>query len=323
MQLAQTIRQGDKRALAKGITLLESEREDQAKEANELLEALLPYTGKSQRVAVSGPPGVGKSTLIESLGLEFCRNGKKIAVLAIDPSSPKSGGSILGDRLRMEQLARQDQVFIRPTAAGETLGGTGKRTREAILACEAAGFDTIFVETVGVGQSEALAATMVDVFLMLHLPNSGDELQGIKRGILELADLVVVTKSDSGNEQAAQLAKAQLEQALQLGRDAHKIPQRVMAISSLNQKGISDLAKAIAAFLGEQKRTGAFTERRSEQASAWFQSEVQTQLQNLLKRSPTLADLAKKLDLAVRKGGQSPRTAAQQIISALQFNPKP
>ena len=201
-ELAEGIRSGDRRALAKGITLVESTRADHREAAARLLELIMPYTGNSIRLGISGVPGVGKSTFIESFGNHVISQGHRLAVLAVDPTSALSGGSILGDKTRMETLARHPDAYIRPSPAGQTLGGVTRRTRETLLLCEAAGFDVIIVETVGVGQSETAVAQMTDMFLLLLLPGGGDELQGIKRGIMELADLILVNKAD-GDQQAA------------------------------------------------------------------------------------------------------------------------
>jgi LAO/AO transport system kinase len=272
--LAQRVKSSDRRALAKAITLLESRRTDQRRAADALLRDLIPDSGRSIRLGVSGPPGVGKSTFIEALGQKLVASGRRLAILAIDPSSPLSGGSILGDRTRMEELSRHPEVFIRPSPTGGTLGGVARRTREAIIACEAGGFDTIIIETVGVGQSETTAASMVDAFLTLHLPNAGDELQGIKRGILELADAVAVTKADGPFANAAHIAKNQLERALMLarGQSAHAVP--VIAVSSTEGRGLDELWGAITDFIERQKASDRFDARRRQQALEWFRSEL-------------------------------------------------
>ena len=220
-ELADLIRTGDRRALARGITLVESTRADHRDQTRELLDLLLPHAGDSIRIGITGVPGVGKSTFIEAFGAHVIDQGHRVAVLAVDPTSRKSGGSILGDKTRMEDLARNESAFIRPSPAGETLGGVARRTREAMLLCEAAGFDVVFVETVGVGQSEAVVAGMVDLLLLLLLPGAGDELQGIKRGILEWIDLVAVNKADGRGAQAAREARAQYLSALHFVRPVH------------------------------------------------------------------------------------------------------
>src|SRR5690554_774688 len=212
------INAGKLRALAKGITLIESRKTEHIQQATQVLEALLPHTGNALRIGISGVPGVGKSTFIEAFGLHLLQQGFKVAVLAVDPSSQISGGSILGDKTRMEQLAREENAFIRPSPAGETLGGVARKTRETMLLCEAAGYDIIIVETVGVGQSEIAVAAMVDVFILMQLAGAGDELQGIKKGVMEIADAIVINKADGNNKAAAELARQQYVNALHIMR---------------------------------------------------------------------------------------------------------
>ena len=306
---------GDIRSLAKAITLLETSKADQRHLADSVLAALLPYSGRSLRIAISGPPGVGKSTFIESFGDHLVKAGHRLAVLAIDPSSPVSGGSIMGDRLRMEALARSPNVYIRPSPSAGMLGGTARRTRESIIACEAAGFDLICIETVGVGQSETLAASMTDLFILLSLPNSGDEVQGIKRGILELADFVVVTKADGEAKQAAELARYQIEQALMLTRSGSKFPPEVSTVSSLDGSGIRELSIAVAAAATKRRSSDYFENRRSNQAVAWFRSEFTELL--IADAELKLKDQAAAMVDAVKSGKIAPSIAAAQLAAKL------
>lgn len=246
-QIEAGIRDGDRRALAKGITLVESQKPEHRQQAQQILEQLLPDTGRSIRLGISGVPGVGKSTFIEALGQHVLAQGHRLAVLAVDPSSQRSGGSILGDKTRMEQLCRQQQAFIRPSPSGETLGGVAGKTRETMLLCEAAGYDVIFVETIGIGQSEITVASMVDFFLLLQLANAGDELQGIKKGVMEVADAIVINKADGDNLAAAQLAAQQLENALHILRPktpSWQVP--VHTCSALEQQGIDTIWQTVA-----------------------------------------------------------------------------
>ena len=306
---------GDTKALAKAITLFESTRPDHGEMANELLNQLLPHSGRSLRLAISGSPGVGKSTFIEAFGEQLLNAGHKLAVLAVDPSSPISGGSILGDRIRMETLSRHPDVFIRPSPAGTMLGGTAKRTREAIIACEAAGFDRICVETVGVGQSETLAASMTDLFVLLYLPNSGDDVQGIKRGILELADFVVITKADGALTTAANLAKSQIEQALMLTRGTSHYPPQVFTVSSITGEGIRELGEALIATAKDRQGSGFFANKRRQQSLAWLRSEFIDQI--IADADRKLADEAEAIKAEVENYTVAPSVAARRLISKI------
>jgi LAO/AO transport system kinase len=244
--LAERVLDGDRRALSRAITLIESRRPDHQEQAEKLIERLLPATGKAVRLGISGTPGAGKSTFIEALGRRVIGEGQRIAVLAVDPSSRRSGGSILGDKTRMQRLAQAPEAFIRPSPAGHTLGGVTRRTRAAALACEASGFDLIVIETVGVGQSESAVADMVDCFLLLLAPGGGDELQGIKRGIVELADLVVVNKADGDLLAAASAARADYQAALHLLRPATPAwTPEVLTCSALHDQGIEEVWQAV------------------------------------------------------------------------------
>ena len=266
------------RQLAKTITLVESSRVDHQRRAQRVLERLLPHTGNSIRVGISGVPGVGKSTFIETLGLHLIARGHRVAVLAVDPSSSVSGGSILGDKTRMERLSQNPGAFIRPSPTGGSLGGVAEKTREAMLVCEAAGFDVVIVETVGVGQSETAVAGMVDVFALLLLPNAGDELQAIKKGIMEIADVLVINKSDI-DPHAAALARSHLRSALGMLRRASpnwQVP--VVAVSSLKEERIADFWREIERYRVTMSTSGEFARKRRHQAVAWMWSLIDTGL---------------------------------------------
>ena len=261
--------QGNRRALAKAITLIESHNPAHRRAADELLEAIMPLTGKAFRLGISGVPGVGKSTFIENFGLAAVERGHRVAVLAVDPSSPVNGGSILGDKTRMEQLSRAEGAYIRPSPAGESLGGVAQRTREAILLCEAAGYDQVWVETVGVGQSEHEVANMTDAFLVLMQPGAGDELQGIKKGILELADLIVVNKADGEAKQLAEFSRRHYQNALNLLTHTGFWTPQVLSISALKKDGLTELQGLINQYRSEGH--DAILERRKTQNLAWFE----------------------------------------------------
>jgi LAO/AO transport system kinase len=307
---------GHRRALARAITLVESTRADHRAEANALLAALLPHTGRSVRLGITGVPGVGKSTFIEAFGLHVIGEGHRIAVLAIDPSSKRGGGSILGDKTRMEQLARSDAAFIRPSPAGTTLGGVARRTREAMLVAEAAGFDVILIETVGVGQSETAVADMVDMFLLLLAPAGGDELQGIKRGIVELADLMVVTKADGDLAAAAGRTQAEYQHALRLLRPsiAEWTPS-VLLTSATTGKGIGDVWAAVGRYRAAVEQGAALKRRRAEQARAWMWSEIGEALMAQLREHEGVRAELKKLEAAVADGKVTPGAAADRAIA--------
>ncbi len=262
---------GDRRSVAKTITLLESRRADHRELGQEVLARLVPHTGAARRIGITGPPGVGKSSFIETLGLELLSRGHKVAVLAVDPSSPLSGGSILGDKTRMERLAREDNAYIRPTPSGGTLGGVSHRTREAMLVCEAAGYDIVLVETVGVGQSEFEVRSMVDFFCLLLQPGAGDELQGIKKGVLELADLLVVNKADGEHRAEAERTRADYAHALGLLHPSseHWTP-RVQLASALTGDGIDAVWQTVLEHEDALSGTGEREARRREQARAWL-----------------------------------------------------
>jgi LAO/AO transport system kinase len=317
MKLVDQVRAGDRRALAQAITLIESTREDHRREAETLLEALLPHTGKSIRLGISGVPGVGKSTFIEALGQYLIAEGHRVAVLAVDPSSQISGGSILGDKTRMERLAQAPQAFIRPTPAAGTPGGVARRTREAMLACEAAGFDVVLVETVGVGQSETAVADMVDMFLLLLLPGSGDELQGLKRGIVELADLVIVNKADQDLVDAASRVAAEYANALHLLRPATPHwTSRVVTCSALEGTGVAEIWQIVENYRTAMANAGAMADRRSQQARSWMWREVDESLLAAFRGNPAVAARIAELEAQVETGSLTATAAAQALLAA-------
>jgi LAO/AO transport system kinase len=315
--LADAVRAGDRRALARAITLVESTRADHRADAVALLDAILPATGAATRVGISGAPGAGKSTFIEALGTNLVDAGHRVAVLAVDPSSARSGGSILGDKTRMEQLSRRPEAFIRPSPSGGTLGGVARRTREALLVCEAAGFDVVLVETVGVGQSEVAVAGMVDLFVLLLGPGAGDELQGVKRGIVELADLIVVNKADGELLDAARHTAADYAHALHLVRanDDGAI-DRVRTCSALLGEGIDELWESIVALVGAARASGELEQRRAEQARAWMWSEVTDTLLDELRGDAAVRARIESLEDDVSCGRISPAAAAHEVLAA-------
>lgn len=313
--LAARIRAGERTALARAITLVESSRADHQALAQTLLTMLLPDTGGAVRLGLSGAPGVGKSTFTEAFGMFLTARGHKVAVLAIDPSSSLSGGSILGDKTRMELLARDPNAFIRPSPAGGTLGGVARRTREAMLLTEAAGFDVVLIETVGVGQSETAVADMVDMFLLLLSPGGGDELQGIKRGIMELADLVVVNKADGDMLPAAKRAKMEYKAALRLMRpkSAHWTPSVLLA-SSLRGTGIAEIWETVTAHHEALQGAGEIASQRAAQAQAWMWTEIREGLLTSLKANKEAAHLIPALEAEVKSGVTTPTLAARRLL---------
>jgi LAO/AO transport system kinase len=316
-ELAEGIRRGDRRALARAITLAESSRGDHRAEAEALEGALLAESGRSVRLGISGVPGVGKSTFIEAFGLDLIGRGHKVAVLAVDPSSKRSGGSILGDKTRMEQLARAEAAFIRPSPTGGTLGGVARRTREAMLLCEAAGFDVIIVETVGVGQSETAVADLVDLFLLLLLPGGGDELQGLKRGIVELADILVVNKADGELEAAAGRAAAEYANAIRLLPPGHEGWQPpVLTCSAKTGTGIAAVWAEIGRFRDAFGPSGAIADKRARQAQAWMWNEISETLMASFKAHPRVAAQVADLGAKVRAGRLTPAAAARRLLDA-------
>jgi LAO/AO transport system kinase len=314
LPLADAVRAGDRRALARAITLIESTRPDHRATADALLAALLPHTGRSVRLGISGVPGVGKSTFIEAFGLHVIGLGHKVAVLAVDPSSQRTGGSILGDKTRMVDLSRDPDAFIRPSPAGATLGGVARRTREAMLVCEAAGFDVLIIETVGVGQSETAVADMVDLFMLLLLPAGGDELQGIKKGIVELADLVVVNKADGDLAATARHTVADYRHALTLLRHGDwRVP--VLSCSAAHKAGIDTVWDKIGEHRAVTEASGQRAVRRAEQARAWLWSEIRETLIDRFRSHPAVrADLS-RIEAEVTGGATTPTAAARLLLS--------
>ena len=323
--LAAAIRAGDRRALARAITLIESSREDHRRAAEALLEtALRPAPTGSIRLGISGVPGVGKSTFIEALGRHIIGAGHRLAVLAIDPSSRRGGGSILGDKTRMPELARNDAAFIRPSPAGGTLGGVARRTRETLLLCEAAGFDVVIVETVGIGQSETAVADMVDMFVLLMLPGGGDELQGIKKGVVELADLILVNKADGEFAPAAQRAVADYRGALRLLRPAssHWKPE-VLAVSALTGTNIDKMWQTVGRYRRAVEKDGALAARRGEQARAALWAEIAAGLLDQLRLSPLLRDRLPAIEAEIMDGRAAPAVAARRLLEAFLGGARP
>jgi len=319
---AQDIRSGNRRALARAITLIESAREDHRAAAQALLDRLLPDTGQAVRIGVSGSPGVGKSTFIEAFGLYLAGVGKRLAVLAVDPSSALSGGSILGDKTRMERLAREPGVFIRPSPAAGAIGGVARRTREAMLACEAAGFDVVLIETVGVGQSEAAVADLVDLFVLLVQPGGGDDLQGIKRGVMELADLVIVTKADGDLRGLARHTEADYRSALTLIRGRGEGPRpHVLSCSAVEERGMDEIWQAVETYRAALDETGELARKRAAQATSWMWREIEEGVVSALRGDPGLAELSERLQREVAAGRKTPATAAAGILAAFRETP--
>jgi LAO/AO transport system kinase len=313
-----------RRAIAKAITLLESTRADHRDQADQLLTDLLPHTGKSFRLGISGVPGVGKSTFIEALGLFLIAQGHRVAVLAIDPSSSVSGGSILGDKTRMEHLSVHPQAYIRPSPASGTLGGVAAKTRESMLVCEAAGYDVVIVETVGVGQSEIAVAGMTDMFVLMQLPNAGDDLQAIKKGVMELADLVVINKADIDRD-AATRAQAQITSALRLlGQHGHPghahhdetlwHPQ-VLQLSALKVEGVDGFWQAVSRFRTLQEASGRLQARRQHQSLAWMWERIEAGLKHAFRSDAQVKAMLPALTKEVEQGRVAASTAARQLLA--------
>src|SRR5271165_1192495 len=317
LSLAKALRSGDRHALARAITLIESTRPDHRAAAEALLAAVLPDTGNSIRIGISGPPGAGKSTFIERFGLEGIARGHRVAVLAVDPSSKRGGGAILADKTRMAELGRSPSAFIRPSSAGGSQGGAARRTGEAILLCEAAGFDAVIVESVGVGQSETAVAEITDLFVLILPPAAGDELQGIKRGIVELADLVLVNKTDGELTQAAQRTAADYASALRLIRPPGPewaVPVR--AVSALENRGIAELWDEVEGFRRALTATGAWQRRRHEQARAALWREIEQGLLENFRSAPGIAGRLSILEAEVSAGIRTPVAAARAALAA-------
>ncbi|GIK26235.1 MAG: ATPase/protein kinase [Betaproteobacteria bacterium] len=309
------------RALAKAITLVESTRRDHQARAEAVLAALLPHTGQAIRVGISGAPGAGKSTFIEALGLHLIARGHRVAVLAVDPSSTRSGGAILGDKTRMEKLSTRPEAFIRPSPSGGSLGGVAEKTREAMLVCEAAGFDIVIVETVGVGQSETTVAGMVDAFVLLQLPNAGDDLQAIKKGIVELADLVVINKADL-DAKAAEFARHQFENALGLLRSTsvHWRP-KVLTLSAQTGAGVADFWAEIERHRKTLEASGELAQKRRRQAVDWMWTLIDAELRNRFRHHEGVRQDLEKVSRAVTAGSITPAAAAHRLLEHLNEKP--
>lgn len=302
-------------ALSRAITLIESTNPEHTEKANEVIRGCLPYANKSLRIGITGVPGVGKSTFIEAFGKHLTSLGKKVAVLTVDPSSSLSHGSILGDKTRMEELVKDENAFIRPSASGDTLGGVARKTRETIILCEAAGFDTIIIETVGVGQSETAVHGMVDFFLLLKIAGAGDELQGIKRGIMEMADAIVINKADGDNIKKANLAKIEFTRALHLfpPRKSEWQP-KVTTCSAITKEGISEIWDSISDYFELTNRTGYFDEKRKDQNRFWMMETINEQLKLNFYSQPKIIQLLATTQKAVQNNEMSPFAAAQLLL---------
>lgn len=313
------VKKGERNILARAITLVESNNPKHMQLAQEMLQELLPYTGKSLRVGITGVPGAGKSTFIEALGCKLCEQGHKVAVLAVDPSSTVTKGSILGDKTRMEQLTRQPNSFIRPSPSSGTLGGVSRKSRETLLLCEAAGYDIILVETVGVGQSETTVRSMVDCFLLVVLTGAGDELQGMKKGIMELADIITVNKADGDNKQRAMLARADYERILHYLRPATEgWHTPALTCSALTGMGIEELWQTVEKFFQQVNDSGVFEKRRQTQVLSWMHSMVEEHLYRGFFENPNIVKLLPEVEAQVKQGTIVTTRAVQQLLEAYQ-----
>lgn len=314
-ELTTGILNGNKTALSRAITLVESSNPEHLEKANAVINGCLPHANKSVRIGITGVPGVGKSTFIEAFGKHLTALGKKVAVLAVDPSSSLSHGSILGDKTRMEELVKDENAYIRPSASGETLGGVARKTREAIILCEACGFDTIIIETVGVGQSETAVHSMTDFFLLLKIAGAGDELQGIKRGIMEMADLIVINKADGDNIKKAKLAKTEFNRALHLfPAKISGWQPKVTTCSAITHDGIADVWQSISDYFELTKANHYFEDRRSEQNRHWLLETINDQLKYDFYNSPDIATLLEENKKAVQNNELSPFAAASILL---------
>ncbi|MEZ4853875.1 methylmalonyl Co-A mutase-associated GTPase MeaB [Flavobacterium sp.] len=314
-ELVEAILKGDKIALSRAITLIESTNPEHLERANEVIQGCLPHANKSVRIGITGVPGVGKSTFIEAFGKYLTSLGKKVAVLAVDPSSSISHGSILGDKTRMEELVKDENAYIRPSASGDSLGGVARKTRETIMLCEACSFDTIIIETVGVGQSETAVHSMVDFFLLLKIAGAGDELQGIKRGIMEMADTIVINKADGDTIAKAKLAKTEFNRALHLfpAKNSGWIP-KVTTCSAFEKTGIDKVWEIIAEYFELTKENHYFEQKRKEQNQYWMLETINEQLKSRFYNHPEIISLLEQNKKAVQNNELSPFTAAQILL---------
>ncbi|MEH6592463.1 MAG: methylmalonyl Co-A mutase-associated GTPase MeaB [Halioglobus sp.] len=313
----QALLAGNRRALAKAITLIESKLDTHREQAQDVLEQVLPHSGNSIRIGITGVPGVGKSTFIEAFGLHLLEQGKRVAVLAVDPSSPIAGGSILGDKTRMEELSRREEAFIRPSPSEGALGGVAQKTRETMLLCEAAGYDVILVETVGVGQSEYQVAAMVDFFMVLMLPGGGDELQGIKKGILELADALVINKADGDSENLAKMASQHYTNAMNLLRHTSFWTPRVMTCSALKLRNIDAVWGMVIDYYFQALEQQAFQDKRAQQNRDWMHQLVDDMLRLKLQQNAEIKTMLPSLEISVENHTVTPYSAARQILAKL------
>ncbi|WP_321341893.1 methylmalonyl Co-A mutase-associated GTPase MeaB [Breoghania sp.] len=316
--LADGLKSGNRAKLARAITLVESKKPAHRRQAEALLQEILPFTGKARRIGITGVPGVGKSTTIDTLGSNLTAAGHKVAVLAVDPSSSVTGGSILGDKTRMARLAIDRNAFIRPSPSSGTLGGVAARTRETMLLCEAAGFDVILVETVGIGQSETTVAQMVDFFLVLMLPGAGDELQGIKKGVLEIADMIAVNKADGEGAERARAAASEYRAALHILAPRSSVwSPPVVTISGLANEGLDALWNQIETHRTRTEQSGEFAATRARQQVSWLWAMLETRLMEAMKTNPAVASMLPDLERAVREGDVAVSAAVGRIAEAM------
>ncbi|MCP4039172.1 MAG: methylmalonyl Co-A mutase-associated GTPase MeaB [bacterium] len=314
-EFLEAVRKGERRALARAITAIESGRDDQAEQGQRILERLIAETGNAVRLGVTGPPGAGKSTLIEALGMDLIGRGHRVAVLAVDPTSPVSGGSILGDKTRMEVLSREPAAFIRPSPSGTSLGGVAQRTRETMLLCEAAGYDVVIVETVGIGQSQVAVAGMVDFFLLVLLPASGDELQGIKKGVVELADALVVNKADGPTAEVAERTRSDYANAVQVIRSlSASWSPPVLKASAKTGDGVAELWETVLEHRKRFEQSGELEQRRKRQARDWMWTLLEDGLMTTFRAHPGVAEELAALEVAVQDRETTPRAAARRLL---------